>query len=92
MAKWQLTPDGNAFDPSTGQLEDPVNNPSHYKSGNIESIEYIQSFLSKEEYQGFLRGNISKYLHRMDYKGKPLEDLKKAKWYLERLIELKETK
>ena len=72
--------------------EDNVNNPSHYNTGSIESIQYIESFLSQEEYRGFLRGNISKYLHRYNYKGKPLEDLKKAQWYLNRLIELEDKK
>ena len=66
---------------------DNVNNPSHYGQGKIEAIEYIEDFLSTEEYIGYLRGNIAKYLHRWRFKGKPSEDLKKAKWYLERLIE-----
>ena len=87
MAKWALL-NGKAVDTETGQMEDPVSNPSHYKSGVIESIDYIKAFLSKEEYRGFLRGNISKYLHRYTYKGKPLEDLRKAQWYLSKLIEL----
>jgi len=67
-------------------LKDNVNNPSHYGQGKIEAIEYISDFLTKEEYQGYLRGNIAKYLHRFPYKN-GIEDLKKARWYLERLIE-----
>jgi hypothetical protein len=67
-------------------LGDNVNNPSHYGQGKIEAIEYISDFLTEEEYQGFLRGNIAKYLHRFPYKN-GIEDLKKARWYLERLIE-----
>lgn len=67
-------------------LGDNVNNPSHYGQGKIEAIEYISDFLTKEEYQGYLRGNIAKYLHRFPYKN-GIEDLRKAKWYLERLIE-----
>ena len=67
---------------------DNVNNPSHYGQGKIEAIEYIEDFLSAEEYIGYLRGNIAKYLHRWRWKGKPSEDLKKANWYLERLIEV----
>jgi hypothetical protein len=66
---------------------DNVNSPSHYGQGKIECIEYIRDFLTKEEYIGYLRGNIAKYLHRFAYKGKPEEDLKKAQWYLNRLIE-----
>ena len=71
-------------------VSDPVNKPEHYGQGSIESIEYIEDFLTDEEYKGFLRGNISKYLHRYRYKGKPVEDLKKAQWYLARLIEKEE--
>jgi len=67
---------------------DNVNNPSHYGQGKIEAIEYIEDFLSTEEYIGYLRGNIGKYLHRWRFKGKPVEDLKKANWYLDRLIEV----
>jgi hypothetical protein len=67
-------------------LGDNVNNPSHYGQGKIEAIEYISDFLTKEEYQGYLRGNIAKYLHRFPYKN-GIEDLRKAQWYLERLIQ-----
>jgi hypothetical protein len=67
-------------------MSDNVNNPSHYGQGSIEAIEYIKDFLTKEEYIGNLRGNIAKYLHRWRYKN-GIEDLKKARWYLERLIE-----
>lgn len=70
-------------------LGDNVNNPSHYGQGKIEAIEYISDFLTKEEYQGYLRGNIAKYLHRFPYKN-GIEDLRKAKWYLERLIQEQE--
>jgi hypothetical protein len=73
MAKWAIE-------------EDPVEKPPHYNNGSIECIDYIKSFLSKEEYIGYLRGNIAKYMHRYKYKGKPVEDLKKAQWYLERLV------
>lgn len=70
----------------TGNIVDNVNSPSHYGQGKIEAIEYISDFLTKEEYQGYLRGNIAKYLHRFPYKN-GIEDLKKARWYLERLIQ-----
>lgn len=70
---------------------DNVNNPPHYGSGKIECIEYIEDFLTPEEYIGYLRGNIAKYLHRWRYKN-GLEDLKKATWYLDRLAELEESK
>ena len=66
--------------------EDNVNSPSHYGQGNIEAIEYIKDFLTKEEYIGYLRGNIAKYLHRWRYKN-GVEDLEKARVYLGWLIE-----
>ena len=67
-------------------IEDSVNNPPHYGQGRIECIEYIKDFLSNDEYTGYLRGNIAKYLHRWRYKN-GIEDLKKARWYLEALIQ-----
>ena len=69
-------------------VSDPVNNPAHYGLGKIECIEYIQDFLTTEEYIGYLRGNIAKYMHRWRYKN-GVEDLKKAQWYLDRLVETK---
>ena len=68
---------------------DNVNNPTHYGQGSIESIAYIEDTLTEEEYVGFLRGNISKYLHRWRYKN-GVEDLKKAQWYLDKLIKIQE--
>ena len=67
--------------------QDNVNNPAHYGKGSIECIDYIEDFLTTEEYIGYLRGNIAKYLHRWRYKNKQ-EDLLKSQWYLERLIHL----
>lgn len=65
---------------------DAVDSPSHYNNGSIECIDYLKDNLSWEGYTGYLEGNCKKYLHRWRYKKKPLEDLKKARWYLERLI------
>lgn len=64
--------------------KDPVN-PSHYSSGKIECIDAIESALSPEEFKGFLRGNVLKYNWRCMQKN-GVEDLKKAQWYLNRLI------
>ena len=66
-------------------MTDLVNKPPHYNSGTIECIDYIEDFLSTEEFIGYLRGNIAKYMHRWRYKG-GLQDLEKARWYHERLI------
>jgi hypothetical protein len=65
---------------------DSVESPSHYNSGAIECIEYLKDNMPFDNYVGYLEGNMKKYLHRWRYKKKPLEDLKKAQWYLNRLI------
>ena len=67
------------------QPTDNVNNPSHYGNGQIECIDYLEDFMTTEEFIGYLRGNIGKYLHRWRYKN-GLEDLNKAEWYLKKLI------
>lgn len=70
----------------TEQTEDKVNHPSHYTSGGIECIEAIKASMSKDEYKGYLKGNVLKYIWRYKNKNNPIEDLKKAKVYLEWLI------
>lgn len=72
--------------PDIDDTVDNVNSPSHYGQGKIEAIDYIKDSLTKEEYIGYLRGNIAKYLHRWRYKN-GLEDLKKAQVYLGWLIQ-----
>jgi hypothetical protein len=71
-------------DETSGDAQDNVNSPSHYGQGEIEAIDYIKDILTEEEWIGYLRGNIAKYMHRFRYKN-GLEDLKKAQWYLNRL-------
>jgi hypothetical protein len=68
-------------------IVDNVNHPSHYGNGKIEYIDYLEDFLTKEEFIGYLRGNIGKYLHRWRYKN-GVEDLEKSQWYLTKLIEV----
>jgi len=65
---------------------DMVNEPSHYKTGKIECIDAMEAMLSPEEFTGYLRGNVFKYLWRCQHKGKAHEDLQKAQWYLARLV------
>ena len=67
---------------------DPVNNPSHYNTGNVECIEAIEESMSSVAFKGYLKGNCMKYLWRYDYKGKQVEDLQKAGWYLNKLTEM----
>ena len=74
----------NPFDDDEEQ--DVVNNPEHYNTGNIECIEAIEESMSSVAFKGYLKGNCMKYLWRYDYKGKQVEDLQKAQWYLARLL------
>lgn len=67
---------------------DPVNAPQHYTHGGIETIDYLQAKMTADQFEGFLIGNVLKYVSRYPHKN-GLEDLKKAKWYLERLIQKK---
>ena len=64
---------------------DMVNNPPHYKTGKSEVIDILEDQLTQEEFCGYLRGNILKYLFRYKNKG-GVTDLQKAQWYLTKLI------
>jgi hypothetical protein len=70
--------------------KDAINHPSHYIDGNIECIEAIEAALTNEEFRGYCKGNSIKYIWRERHKGET-ESLKKAQWYLNRLIQLDET-
>ena len=70
-------------------MSDSVNRPAHYNNGPVECIEAIESMLTSEEYIGYLRGNSLKYRWRFRYKN-GIEDLRKARWYVERLIKFME--
>jgi len=63
-------------------IHDPVNHPQHYTLGGIEVIEAIEAWAL-----GFHLGNVVKYVARAAHKGSYLEDLQKARWYLDREIE-----
>ena len=66
-------------------MNDVVNHPSHYADTKIETIEYIEDKLTAEGYEGYLVGNIMKYISRYRKKSGVI-DLQKARWYLDRLI------
>ena len=66
---------------------DMVNSPDHYTHNGIEAINVIEAKLTDEQYEGYLQGSVMKYLLRSNYKGKRNEDLKKAQWYLNTLVE-----
>lgn len=61
--------------------DDPVNFPSHYRNGKFECIDVIEDWGLN-----FHLANAVKYICRAEHKGKEIEDLKKARWYLDRYI------
>ena len=77
--------DDAIHDGSKSASHDPVNHPVHYCRGGIECIDAIRGSMSAEAYRGFLKGNVMKYVFRYEAKN-GIEDLRKAQWYLERLI------
>ena len=73
-----------------GKLEiDMVNHPAHYTAGNVECIDALESMSVgyQDTVQAALAWQVVKYIWRSPLKGKPLEDLQKAQFYLNRLIE-----
>lgn len=75
-------PTAEHMDKMCGNIEhDAVNHPSHYTRGKIEVIDFIE-----DQQLLYHLGNVIKYIARAGYKGDKLEDLKKARWYLDRYI------
>lgn len=64
---------------------DNVNSPAHYRQGGIECIEAIKASMSEEGFRDYLKGNVMKYIWRYEHKGKAIEDIEKAIWYLNKL-------
>jgi len=63
-------------------MNDDVNNPKHYNQNGIEVIDVIETYAKSD----FRLANVLKYVCRCEYKSNKLEDLKKAQWYLARVI------
>ena len=75
-------PTAEHMDKMYGNIKhDAVNHPSHYTRGKIEVIAFIE-----DQQLPYHLGNVIKYIARAGYKGDKLEDLKKARWYLDRYI------
>lgn len=70
------------------QNNDNVNNPAHYAAGGIETLDYIKAKVN--DYPSYVAGNILKYVSRYEHKN-GIEDLKKAQFYLNDLIEWMES-
>jgi hypothetical protein len=66
---------------------DAVNSPDHYNQTEVETINVIQNSMDTKEFQGYLKGNIIKYVARHRHKGMPLKDILKAQWYMGWLVE-----
>ncbi len=65
---------------------DMVNHPPHYTAGEIECIDAIKAALGPDGFLSYLRGQVLKYAWRGGRKADVVEDLKKARWYLDREI------
>ena len=66
--------------------DDLVNKPAHYNKGGIECIDTIKA-ATGDQFSAYLQGNAMKYLYRHRYKDNPVQDLEKAIWYINKLIE-----
>lgn len=65
-----------------------ISHPERYGGDTTyECIKVLEAWLPPEQYKGFLRGNALKYLCRVGKKDETVQELKKSKWYLEKLIE-----
>ena len=77
------------YEPEMEGKPDAVMHPSHYTQGGIECIKAIEASMTPEEFQGYCKGNVMKYIWRFREKN-GLEDLKKAQVYLGWMIKSKE--
>ena len=88
MQSSEPAPAGSINNPSIVEVHypitmeaDPVNHPTHYKVGGIETIDFIEA-----KNLNYNLGNAVKYITRADHKGNRVQDLEKARWYIEREI------
>jgi hypothetical protein len=70
------------------EKKEMVNHPQHYNGDSpYECIKVLNAWMSEDEYRGFLRGNAIKYICRLGKKDEAVQELKKAAWYIDKLIE-----
>ena len=72
-------------------MNDEINKPLHYFRGGIDVIGFAEKQFSVEERRGFYRISALKYVTRFQDKGAPVKDLNKAKFFIDKLIELEMT-
>jgi hypothetical protein len=83
---------GSHSEQEVEKLDDKVNHPSHYTQGKVECIDAIEAAtVHKTGLDAVCTANIMKYIWRCESKN-GLEDLKKARWYLEKMIQHNEQK
>ena len=75
------------IDEDNDEEEDNINNPKHYTLGKVECIDAIEGMLGEEGLMAFCVANAVKYIWRHRLKGKPIEDLEKAQWYINKAKE-----
>ena len=71
-------------------MTDLVNAPPHYCQGSIECLDAIQAMLGNQGFADYCRAQVMKYLWRAPHKGNPDQDLHKAQFYMNKLVELSE--
>jgi hypothetical protein len=81
----------NIGNPNYTKTEDVINHPSHYHQNGIDVIGFSELQFNQDELKGFFRINVLKYVTRYDRKNN-VEDLKKSRFYLDKLIEMEERK
>ena len=69
-------------------MSDTVNHPRHYNQNGIECIDVIEAAIGCQGAADFCMGNAIKYLYRHTMKGQPVEDVRKAIWYLNKWLDL----
>lgn len=97
MRKPKITKDSidsatpSEWDAVAKSISEAVHHPPHYSKGSIETIDYLVDILGEDGAKAYCHGNVIKYTGmRLMNKGKPIEDARKAIWYLNKLIELLE--
>jgi len=71
-----------------GKQNDPVNHPSHYTQGSVECIDAMEAAFGKEELAIYCKIAAFKYIWRCEHKDGVKQDIEKARWYIEKVLEL----
>jgi len=98
LTGWRVKEDPHQLDPKVEYIlneiqkpKDQVKAPSHYANRKYQTILVMEDTMSTEEFKGYLKGNVMKYISRAGKKDATLQELNKAKTYLQWLCEVEET-